>query len=174
MSPPPSRKIVRLHRAVLRQVDELLELAGDPQAIAGRVPAVSGWSVGQHLDHLAKAGLSVVTALERAAAGELEERGGRPTWIGRLVLLTGYIPRGRGKAPERTRPSAEPQATYEELDQLRQRLAALDGELGRLERSRATVPHPFFGPLRPAQWLRFLDVHHRHHLKIIRDLRAAA
>jgi hypothetical protein len=34
--------------------------------------------------------------------------------------------------------------------------------------------HPYFGGLTPAEWLRFIPVHHHHHLKIVRDILAKA
>lgn len=36
--------------------------------------------------------------------------------------------------------------------------------------SRARYPHPVLGSLTPAQWLRFLAVHHWHHEKVIDEI----
>ena len=45
---------------------------------------------------------------------------------------------------------------------------------GVLEEAGWRCKHPYFGALDIAEWMRFMDVHHRHHLKIIRDIRKAA
>jgi hypothetical protein len=86
--------------------------------------------------------------------------------IGRLVLLTGWIPRGRGKAPEKLRGavcSAEDlKARLVELDELIDRIAAEPPRNGD-----PVVRHPFFGGLSFRQALRFLAIHTDHHLKIV-------
>ncbi len=51
-----SAKTLRLHRQVLAQLDDFLALARDPTELACRAPQVSGWSVGQQLEHLALSG----------------------------------------------------------------------------------------------------------------------
>ena len=45
--------------------------------------------------------------------------------------------------------------------------------LGELEASGGRARHPRFGELGGHQWLRFMAVHHHHHLKIVRDIRRA-
>jgi hypothetical protein len=99
----------------------------------------------------------------------------RVSLIGRLVLWLGFIPRGKGRAPDPFRPeSVSAEALQRDLADVRQRLAALAASLGVIQRSDASFRHFIFGELMPAEWLRFLGIHHHHHLKIIRDLRRAA
>src|SRR5215213_90841 len=74
--------------------------------------------------------------------------------VGRLVLLLGWIPRGRGKSPSRligTRADgAEIEAALLRLEQELDALPAdgLHGSRGKI------VPHPLFGALTPPQALR--------------------
>ena len=96
---------------------------------------------------------------------------GRLSLVGHWVLWTGRIPRGRGQAPERTRPAAG------SLQQVRSLLAGaseaferLAAKRSELEAVRARIDHPYFGRLLPKHWLRFVELHHDHHLAIIRDI----
>ena len=99
---------------------------------------------------------------------------GRPSLLGRLVLLTGFIPRGKGKAPDASHPvvgSADDLARG--VAGLRGKVEAVGTRLGEVEACAGRTTHPL-GDFTPAQWLRFIDLHHLHHFKIIRDIRKAA
>ena len=170
--PRASTQTARHHARILAQLDDYLTLARDPAELDRRVPEVSSWSVGQQLEHMALVDGSVLDGLEKIEGGEIAAPGGRATWIGRLILLAGKIPRGKGKAPERVLPSGvDGGETAAALETAKSRFEKLD--LARLETSVGTFPHPFFGHLSAERWLRFIDVHHRHHEAIIRDIRRA-
>jgi hypothetical protein len=135
-------------------------------------PSVSAWSVKDHLEHLSMANEGIVTWIERACAGDPElHTGGGPNFFGRIVLLVGAFPRGRGKAPDQTLPKG---TGAEELvassRRLKARVEALESSLSLLRAARATRNHFAFGDLTAAQWLRFTVIHNRHHQKIIRDV----
>jgi hypothetical protein len=126
---------------------------------------VSRWSAAQHLDHLMKVTASV---LHRLPSTEAIPRG--ISLLGRTILALRWIPRGRGRAPERlvgkhTTP-AELQAA---LAKVTASLAAVDPSTVDAARIR-NVPHPYFGGLTPAEALRFVTVHNEHHLKIVGDI----
>ena len=92
--------------------------------------------------------------------------------IGRIVLLTNWIPRGKGKAPEQVR--GEVRAVTDlltNLNEARNKLQQISAE--HLEGHRSIGKHPFFGELSARQWLRFIEVHHRHHERIVRDIAQA-
>ena len=98
--------------------------------------------------------------------------GGGPTLVGRLVLASGRIPRGRAEAPERTVPAGlELGEVRDGLERARARFLGLQSKLPALAASRSTFRHPILGNLRPRQWLRFIQVHHDHHRRIIDDIR---
>jgi len=153
-------------------VERCARLAADEVAVAARDPSVSGWSVAEHLDHLILAEDGILrwirTAIDDPAAFPGE---GAPNRVGRLVLFTGRIPRGRAKAPAPTVPeSPDPERLVGRLSELDALLASVAPRLVEVHASRSTFGHPILGHFTPAQWLRFLDVHHRHHEKIIRDI----
>ena len=101
--------------------------------------------------------------------------GGKPTPLGRVVLTLGRIPRGRGKAPAATLPEGlGGEEIVSELEAQRSAIAELGERLEDVLRCRETFRHPYFGHLTPRGWLRFIDIHHRHHLKIIDDVLARA
>jgi hypothetical protein len=164
-----------LHRKILSQVDELLAVADDPGPFPGEHTQVSGWSALEHAEHMARADDGSLHQLERALERDRAgERGRGITLAGRAVLAMGWIPRGMGKAPEIARPlRADGAQVAADLRRVRERIGALGERLEEIAAGQGRANHPIFGGLTPARWLRFLWVHHHHHLKIIRDIRAA-
>ncbi len=169
----PSRGLRRLHQRLLSQNAGLVDLANaTPERLAARAERVSGWSVGDHLEHLQRVGRSVLGVLDKLRAEPRPGPGPGIRAVGRLTLLVGFIPRGRARAIKSVEPQGLPQERLRtELAALLARLAALAPEqLAQLEGTTARFPHPIFGRLDARQWLRFLEVHQAHHLKIIRDI----
>jgi hypothetical protein len=167
-----SAKLLRAHAGLLASLDLEIEQASDPELCETSAPGISKWSVKDHLEHLLIAHGGIVGWIERARDGDPElDMGGRPRLVGRIVLLVGAFPRGRAKAPERTRPTG---TSAEELAArsygIRERVEELEGSLARLQASHATRNHFVFGDLNAVQWLQFAVIHHNHHQKIIRDV----
>ena len=167
-----STKLLRAHAALLANLDREIEQTSDPALVEASAPALSKWSVKDHLEHLSIANGGIVSWIERVRGGDSKlDTGGRPSLAGWVVLLAGAMPRGRGKAPERTRPkgtSAEELAAR--FSEIRERVGGLEGSLAQLQASRATRNHFAFGNLNAAQWLQFAVIHDNHHQKIIRDV----
>ncbi|MDX1632619.1 MAG: DinB family protein [Thermoanaerobaculia bacterium] len=153
------------------------QIASGPDArLETRDETVSGWSVGQQLQHLVRADASVAEGLlqllENPSAGDPFG----PTLLGRLILWLGFIPRGKGRAPRSTRAEESPAAdeVRKELEDVRSlfhECRRRSDELLALER---TLAHPVFGGLTIPQWFRFVEVHHEHHLKIVREIRSGS
>ena len=128
--------------------------------------SVSEWCASEHIEHMAKVTAAI---LDRIATGKPMD-GSTISWSGRLVLLLGWIPRGKAKAPKEVRPvrvSVDEIRTT--IDQLQPRLATLDAALFG-DRVTPRVRHPYFGALTAVEGLRFIVVHNQHHLKIVRDI----
>jgi len=151
-------------RRIARQFEELTALTEVAQC---RVERISGWSVGQHLHHLMKSDRSIFRFFPQPSSDEVQP----VSAIGRIVLWSGWIPRGKGRAPAATEPEAPGveelrseiegvRATFVEAIEARQTLLAPE----------PIANHPHFGGLNRVQWLRFVGVHHHHHTKIIRDV----
>lgn len=155
------------------QLAALAGLADDRELLELRAPSVSAWSVGEQLEHLRRSDLTILAALDQLDSSS-EMRGG-PSLIGRLVLATGYIPRGRGRAPKATEPlEVDPEALGPGLEDVRQSFERLRPRLPELASSPARIKHPALGLFSAAQMLAFTAIHHRHHEKIITDIRRAA
>lgn len=153
------------------QLARMISLCDHADTVA---PEVSAWSVGQHLEHLILAANHVAGLLERDCETHKGTRE-RLTWLGRLVLVTGYIRRGVGKSPRRVEPANEPrERTWLEasIAQLRGRFSS-QGLAHKVRTSNLTDPHPYFGELSLARWLRFTVIHQAHHLRIIEDILCA-
>jgi hypothetical protein len=172
-----SRTTVRSFDGLLEEIDRAIQLAGQPERCAARADAVSHWGIQQQLDHLLITDGAVLDGLRRGLSGGLPtEPQGKPTLMGRLILWTGFIPRGKGKAPKFVLPGDRPAAEIAGgFTVMRGDYEALTDSLGEIERNRGTQAHPVRGHFTVAQWLRFAHLHHRHHWKIIDDiLRAQA
>ena len=149
-----------------------LERTADVDRLAVSAPGVSAWSVQDHLEHLLFSDRKVLDwVLEALAAPNPGTREQFPRAIGVALLARGSIPRGRGPAPDFTLPAALPSADVREgFEALHTLTAGLELQLAELDACRHTLPHHVLGHFTPAEWLRFLHLHHRHHEAIIRDI----
>ena len=148
---------------------EILLRQGDP-TVRAKNAAVSQWAVAEHIDHLTKVYRTVLLLLMK----EKEVQGKGINLLGRIVLLTGFIPRGRGESPAAVRGEAKT------LEQLTSALEDCHDLYQRFQSTPPSVPpqllvfpHPFFRNLTREQALKFLAVHYHHHRKIIRDILGA-
>jgi len=167
----PERDVERIAEALAR-VGEVLGWPGDRLYL--RLEEVSEWSPAQHLDHVLRAAhrmLRGVLAIDEGEDARVRP-GGSPTLAGRVVLLTGRIPRGRGQAPAEVVPDPRPvrERLRGAVEEVRTLLARVRPRAAGLARRTGTLPHPVLGAFGAAQWLRFADVHTRHHLAIVADI----
>lgn len=125
---------------------------------------VSQASVGWQIDHTLKVINSVCNALKSSNSHEYN-----PTFnIKRsYFLLVKKIPRGRIKAPKTVR-SYEVITTDAIEVQLKTARALLNG-LDAMDK-KSYFTHPFLGQFNLRQTLIFLELHTKHHLKIIDDI----
>ena len=154
-------------REILTWPDELLTA---PAA------GVSEWSAGQHLHHIAQSNRVIARSIAGLVTSESEtDADRRVNLAGITILASGYIPRGRGKAPARLHPPSS--LAREDIESaVTASVRSIDGlkELaGIIEKRRSRLKHPYLGYLRSSQWLRFMNVHTGHHLRIVRDVEHA-
>lgn len=154
-----------LERAVAT-LDPIADACGQPEA---RRDAVSHWSVGQHIDHALKVDAHILGVLHRSPLKP--EPVPPPSLIGRLILLTGRIPRGKGRAPDFTVPDIEDYVALRgRVAEAARGYAELEPHLALIATDRRRFAHPILGGFTRAQWLRFASIHHRHHAAIIADI----
>lgn len=163
----------------LAEVFEAFEAlrSGGPDVLTRRADAVSGWSVEQHLYHIALATdlafrhvKSLVSGKGRLVRdeGALEERAAE-------VLASDATPRGEAEAPRMVRPDDEvnPEFLAMELGQNRTTLEELRSLGTSIADAKGWIPHQELGTLAAPHWLRFAALHARHHWAIVRDVLAA-
>lgn len=153
-------------------IDRSIAHAGDEDACAQRRASVSRWSVQQQLEHLLLTDRVILAWLHAVAKGMIASDGlGGPTWRGHVVIGIGFIPRGKGRAPDVTRPDGMELPTIRSgFGEVQDQVKALADLLPTLAADSCTRRHPALGYFTPPRWLRFAQVHHRHHGKIIRDI----
>ena len=185
---PASAGLRRVHAQILRQLALMAELARGPEAeLAARAPAVSGWSVAEQLEHLVLVDRAVLKSV-RHILDDPRRQSAQPApppapginLLGRVVLGTGFIPRGRARTMPPYQPGAAAAAAAGAgvvgivgIEEIERGVRELEPRLGELEAGGGRSRHPLFGGLGGRQWLRFVTVHHHHHLKIVRDIRRA-
>ncbi len=125
---------------------------------------ISQASVGWHIAHSCLVINSIVGALKQSNPADYTWKFSVPYLY---VTITGFIPRGRGKAPGRVVPRQE--INKETLQQLSAQAKNSLAELPNLARN-SFFKHPYFGVLRKNAAIRFLKIHTWHHYKIIRDI----
>ena len=133
-----------------------------PQLDARNV-AVSAVPVGWHIEHTLLVINRIADTLQASDPAQYRYTW---RWPRLLVFALGKIPRGRAQAPPVVLPG-----TYDAAS-LRAHVACTQATLARLPTLGADCyfTHPYFGDLRLQSTGRFLEIHTRHHLAIIRDI----
>jgi len=146
----------------------------EAETLGCRQPDLSGWSVGEHVDHLLTAARLNLMAIRSIPGGRGHDPDQGMNRKGRLVLTAGRIPAGTAQAPSYVLPRAD--RTQEQLERLRSRVhrdwssAEFERELESIHDSGQVLPHFAVGELSARQWLRFALVHSRHHITIAESL----
>lgn len=154
-----------------RFADELLSQFNGRLPV--RAPAVSKWSYGQQLEHLYRSSHYVLDRLEESLAG-LNPSGKMGPW-GVGMMIGGFIPRGAFPTIPQLEAADGTADVIRPLQQsLHERLAKIDWGLAEVRHSPGKSRHPRMKFLNSGQWLLFADIHHRHHLAIMRDIVKAA
>lgn len=160
----------RLHGSPLF-ADELAErYNGKLSAIA---KDVSKWSYGHQLEHLYRTSHYVLDRLEESMTG-LHARELMGFW-GCGLMIGGFIPRyWFPTIPQLVPLSGSPEDIEPLKDDLKARLEKISWSLGEIKENHGKSRHPRMKYLSASQWLFFQDVHHRHHLAIMKDILRSA
>tara|TARA_R110002049_G_scaffold37208_3_gene117561 strand:+ start:2317 stop:2790 length:474 start_codon:yes stop_codon:yes gene_type:complete len=129
-----------------------------------RNPSVSKSDVAWQLGHALKVINHVLSILEKTEPDKYQKKFN----IKRSILLSlGWFPRGKVKAPSFVTP---PELILEE--DLHAQLESANTHLNNLKlvAEKAFFIHHIFGMLSKVQTLRFLEIHTKHHLKIVNDI----
>lgn len=129
-------------------------------------PGISQSTVGWHIEH---ALLVIDKTIDRLAQADSRNYRWKLSIPKLFVFITNSIPRGRGQSPASVLPAGD--LTHEKL------VSHIGHTTGKLSQLKQLSPgqfmeHPYFGHLKLKQAIKFLEIHTRHHLKIIKDIRA--
>jgi hypothetical protein len=137
------------------------------------VTKVSKWTFGEQLEHLYLSTHYVIDRMEESLAGKNLD--GQMGFYGYGLVVAGFIPRGVFPTIPPLKPVS---GTLEHIQPLREsldrRLEQLAWDLHQIKMSTGRSKHPRMKYLTASQWLFFADIHHRHHLAIMRDILKAA
>lgn len=158
-----------------RSLVRLREIEALPAGISeARRPEISGWCALEHVSHVALANELIVRNLETLSAnsGMLLLSEGEPSAEALAVLLSGQIPRGRAQSPRMVRPPAKIDRALlsEWLHTAERGFAKFAQQSALLAAAPGRVPHQLLGPLSATLWVRFANVHTRHHLAIAEEV----
>ena len=143
----------------------------DIQALENLMPyaekqneAISSKGIAWHIDHCCRVILNVATALEKS---EPEEYVQNVSPAIAALFKVGVIPRGTAQAPPSLMTKGE--ITRDELQQQLKRARACFEPMETLSVKHHFV-HPYFGMLDLEMSSQFLNIHTKHHLKIMEDI----
>ncbi len=117
-----------------------------------------------HLAHAVKVINSISKALRTSNPDDYKPRF---NLVGTIVLTAGSIPRGRGKAPKKSQPGNN--IDVEELKKYIEVAQEAYADLKNLD-PKSHFSHPYFGQLNLKKSRKFIKIHTKHHLKIIKDI----
>ena len=127
--------------------------------------AVSGGSVGWHIEHSLKTIDQIVTACKNSNPSDYQWHFNFKRFL--ILTVAKKISRGKAKAPKIVRPEGDinQETLAVSVSKVRENLIgwkALDKNVN--------FPHPFFGVLNKKETENFLVLHTKHHLMIVNDI----
>lgn len=142
------------------------KLSSYPDEIFQRSPPINGWSYSEVYSHIFDSSLLSLIALENSAKGKGEDK---PThFVVKLILLLGSLPPAKKyKVPKKLAERVKKISKTEAMDFILEFEKTLaDGyPLVANANEKCKTKHPRLGYLNAKQWLRFIEIHLKHHLK---------
>ena len=127
-------------------------------------PLISNSSVGWHIEHSLKTIFIVVQSVKKSNPKEYKWKFNKNKLV---ISFIGFFPRGKAKAPKVVLP--EGTITNESLQISLQKVKSALEEWESFNKN-AHFYHPYFGNLNKKSTKWFLNLHTKHHWKIINDI----
>jgi len=134
------------------------------------MPPIGGWSYSEVYSHIFDSSLLAMQPMEDCINGTGLER--KTAFPVKLILFFGSLPPGKFKVPEKLVSrvkkisKAEAEAFINEFLLRLQRDEQLIGNASKEIKNK----HPRLGYLNAAQWLRFIEIHLKHHYKQLKRI----
>lgn len=142
------------------------KLSSYPDEIFQLTPPIKGWSYSEVYSHIFDSSLLSLIALENSANGKGEDM---PThFVVKLILLLGSLPPAKKyKVPKRLVERVKKISKPEAMDFILEfeKTLADNYPLVASANENCKTKHPRLGYLNAKQWLRFIEIHLKHHLK---------
>jgi len=128
-------------------------------------PAKGGWSYSEVYAHIFDASMLSLDTLEDCVSGKGKIRS--TPLVTKLILLFGALPPGRYKTPEILAGRVKVITKEEARKMISNFTEKLDLAYRYIDKSNPAIKtlHPRMGYLNARQWLRFIEIHLKHHLK---------
>jgi hypothetical protein len=143
-----------------------MKLSSYPDEIFQVIPPINGWSYSEVYSHIFDSSLLSLIALENCIKGKGENK---PThFVVKLILLLGSLPPAKKyKVPKRLIERVKKISKTEALDFILEFEKALEQAYPGINGAdkHCKNKHPRLGFLNVKQWLRFIEIHLKHHLK---------
>lgn len=155
-------------KASVKQIIDVykLKLSQYPEDIFQTVPPISGWSYSEVYSHIFDSSLLSLIALSHAATGKGEDK---PThFVVKLILFFGaFPPAQKYKVPKRLIERVKKISKTEASDFILTVEKVLEEYYPLMANAKTNckTKHPRLGYLNANQWLRFIEIHLKHHLK---------
>ncbi|MFM1756739.1 MAG: hypothetical protein RL621_1712 [Bacteroidota bacterium] len=120
-------------------------------------------NVGWHIEHSLLVIIKIIETVSKSDPNKYKWKFSLPRTV---VFTLNKFPRGKGKAPEVVKPKQVEKTDYDALfAEARTALAKLE----KVDKNQFFL-HPIFGNLNKKNTFIMLDIHTKHHLKIIREI----
>lgn len=149
---------------VMRNIEKVLDELFSYVAKAEKIdPAISSVNVGWHIEHSCLVINKIVAAVLKSDPSTYKWRFNMKR---SMLFVLHRFPRGKAKAPEAVKPKQEAPVDFPALlEKTRSMLAQL-----RQAAPKQYFLHPYLGDLHKKHTYLMLDIHTRHHLKIVQDI----
>ena len=143
---------------------QLTELASFIKAGDQLKPKVSSKGTYWHLDHSLQVLHAISEVLTNSKPEDYRPKFSLPKL---MIMTTGFIPRGKGRAPKQSLPTGDisKEELFSSLEKIKEAIKNLN-DLSKNHHFR----HPLFGDLNLKDTIKFMGIHTHHHLKIMRDI----
>lgn len=134
-------------------------------------PPIGGWSYSEVYSHIFDASLLSLIPLEDCIKGMGKRR---PTaFIVKVILFFGSLPPAiKYKVPEKLATRVKKISKEEAADFISRFSKQLEADFSDIDKANNSIKnkHPRLGYLNASQWLRFIEIHLKHHLKQLKRI----
>lgn len=125
---------------------------------------ISSSTIGWQIEHTLLTINAIIAKVDSSNPADYRWSFKMPRYI---VFTIGKIPRGRAQSPK----NVQPGNTISE-ESLQQHLNTTRQQIQRIDKMHEGnfFEHPIFGHLKTKQAIRFLEIHTKHHLDIVKDI----